>query len=213
VVESLALIEINSPLYWELRHQREPWSRQSDWVQDIVSEIIPDRSKVLELGCGQGAFANELLRRRPDLTIVGMDIAPTAIAKAKGLYPGVQFEVADVFEMKEKWKERSFDYIISIQNFEHWVPEMQVKAVWNAWTRLNVGGKFFFTGVGTDWSLDQNNYGPIMHNGSTVMMANDHHYNTWSEQSVYALFQTQKAVLVKFWRRRGKDRVIAEAEK
>lgn len=203
------MIEINSPLYWELRHQREPWPRQSDWAQDIIAEIIPGYSEVLEIGCGQGAFAYELFRRRPDLTIVGMDVSSTAIKRAKNLYDNIQFEVVDVFELKERWKGRSFDYIISIQNFEHWTPDMQVKALWNAWTRLRSGGKFFFTGVGTDWELDKNNYGLI--NGQ--MMANDHHYNIWSEQSVYDLFQTQKAKSVRFWRRRGKDRVIAEAEK
>ncbi len=210
-------LEINSPEYWELRHQREPWPRTSGWAMDIVTKQIPPGASVLEIGCGQGAFAAKLLELRPDLySVTAIDISPTAISLARESFPHViDFLVADVFELRDHLKGESYDYIISIQNFEHWRLDQQPKAMHQCWTRLNHGGKFFFTGVGKDWSLDIMNATEMEFEGKTIMAPNDYHYNNWSEQEVYDLFMIHpcRAQSVKFWRRRRKNRVIAEATK
>lgn len=204
---------INSPEYWEIRHQREPWPRTSGWVIDTVVEAIPVSASVLEVGCGQGAFADALYRKRCDIKIKGVDVAPTAISRARELYPHIKFQVADVFSFSKDLKDEEYDYIITIQNFEHWPVNIQKEAFHQMWKRLVPGGKLFFTGVGMDWDLEQMNYSPMMWNGVKIQAPNDYHYNKWSEQSVYDLFMTQKAKSVKFWRLRQKDRVVAEGEK
>ncbi len=68
--------------------------------------IIPEGSRVLELGCGDGRLLAAL---RPSVG-VGLDFAPAAIAKARKQYPELHFEVADVeqFELTET----NFDYLI-----------------------------------------------------------------------------------------------------
>jgi len=208
-------LEINSPEYWEIRHKREPWPRTSGWVLPLIASIIPEKADVLEIGCGQGAFVNALKQVRPDIKIKGIDVSPTAIdiANINYLNTGeVTFQVADVFELKKQLK-HAYNYIISIQNFEHWPIYTHKEAFHQIWTRLLPGGKFFFTGVGLDWDLSQMNYSPMEYNEKIIQTPNDFHYNKWSEQNVYDLFITQKAKSVKFWRLRGKDRVVAEAEK
>ena len=209
-------LEVNSPEYWEIRHQREPWPRTSGWVQPLLAEIVPQDAFILEIGCGQGAFAATLKKSRPDVIVKGIDCSPTAIQKAQssyGLIQGLAFQVADVFNLSRDLKDEEYEYIISIQNFEHWPVEQHKEALHQIWKRLLPGGKFFFTGVGIDWDLNQMNYGPMEYRGKIIQTPNDNHYNKWSEQAVYYLFMTQKARSVKFWRLRGKDRVIAEAEK
>ena len=208
-------LEINGPEYWEIRHRRESWPRTSAWAMDIVSEQIAPESAVLEVGCGQGAFAALLKQRRMDLDVVAIDISASAIDRAKKTYGDqVDFRVADVFTLKAQIPE-TFDYIITIQNFEHWTPDRHIPAMRSLWSRLRPGGGVFFTGVGKAWDLTQMNYGPMEYNGQAIMAPNDYHYNNWNEQEVYDLFNNHacKARHVKFWRRRGKDRVVAEATK
>ena len=206
---------INSPEYWEIRHQREEWPRTSGWVQPLLKNIVPNRANVLEVGGGQGAFSWALLNARPDLTIKCIDISPTAIERAQKLYTDVNltFQIADVFNFTRDLRNEEYDYIISIQNFEHWPMNTHKEAFHQIWKRLKPGGKFFFTGVGQDWDLNKMNYSTMNYRGNMVSIPNDYHYNKWSEQNFYDLCQTQKAKSVKFWRLRGKDRVVAEGEK
>jgi len=207
-------LEVNSPEYWEIRHQREPWPRTNGWVQPLMASIIPLGSKVLEIGCGQGAAALALTEARQDLEITGIDISPTAIQLAsRHTTSNVKFRVADVFKLTNDLRDEEYDYIITIQNFEHWPVETQKEALHQMWKRLASGGKLFFTGVGMDWDLNNMNYSIMQYNSKTIQTPNDYHYNKWSEQAVYDLFMTQKARSVKFWRLRGNDRVIAEGEK
>jgi len=209
-------LEVNSPEYWEIRHQRDDWPRQSGWVLPTIVKCVPQDARVLEIGCGQGAFAAELKKMRPDLIVKGIDISPTAIEKANknhGLGYQLRFDVADVFRLSQDLEDEEYNYIISIQNFEHWKLNTHKEALHQIWKRLMPGGRFFFTGVGEAWNLNGMNYSPMTVNGQTVNVPNDLHYNVWTEQSVYDLFQTQKATSVKFWRLRQKDRVVAEAEK
>ena len=172
-------LEVNSPIYWELRHQRDDWPRCSGWVQPTIAECIPVAANVLIVGCGQEAEATKMLELRPDIqSITGFDISPTAIEKAKALEqdPRVIFLVQDIFTLRHDWPNKYFDYAVSIQNFEHWKRETHVEAFRNVWSRIKPGGHFFFTGVGRNWSLDVTNSGPMEYEGKTYMMENDYHY-------------------------------------
>ncbi len=215
-------LEVNSPEYWEIRHQREDWPRCSSWAMDIVFEVLPRNADVLIVGCGQGMEAVKLIEHRPDFkSIVAIDISPIAIEKAKARAVGIagpqgkiaHFVVADVFDLKSL--KHTYDFIISIQNFEHWRHELQTVALHQLWKKLRPGGQFFFTGIGRSWSLDLMNYSPMEYNGEIIETPNDYHYNNWNEQDVYNLFicDAIKANNVRFYRRRGRDRVIAVATK
>lgn len=209
-------LKINSPEYWEIRHQREDWPRESGWVLPTIVESVPQDARVLEIGCGQGAFAAAFKKSRPDVVMKAVDVSPTAIEKAHRyhhLTTQIAFQVADVFNLTQDLRDEEYDYIITIQNFEHWHPSVQKEALHQMWKRLRPGGRLFFTGVGDSWDLTQMNYSPMIWEGSEIQTPNDYHYNKWSEQSVYDLFMTQKAKSVKFWRLRQKDRVVAEGEK
>jgi tRNA (cmo5U34)-methyltransferase len=44
-----------------------------------VSRLLPSGGLVLDLGCGSGRFAAHLAQRRPDVRIVGLDLADTML--------------------------------------------------------------------------------------------------------------------------------------
>lgn len=64
-------------------------------------------SKVLEIGCGPGNITKYLLQQRPDLSIVGIDLAPNMIAIAAKNNPAAEFRVMDcrdVSSLEDKYE-------------------------------------------------------------------------------------------------------------
>lgn len=52
--------------------------------------------RVMELGCGLGYFTNEIAKTGAH--VLGIDISPTAIRKARAKFPHCHFRVADVLD-------------------------------------------------------------------------------------------------------------------
>ena len=72
--------------------------------------------RILDIGCGTGVLESYLLPYSP-LQIVGVDISPGMIEKARSKYatPIVDFRCQDVRDIRGK----SFDYIIAYSVFPH----------------------------------------------------------------------------------------------
>ena len=83
-------------------------SAEVPWLQDRVPTRMDCRvaveflachspfQHVVEIGCGLGYFA-EMVRQRvqPDM-LTAFDIAPSAVAAARGLFSAIQFDVLDI---------------------------------------------------------------------------------------------------------------------
>lgn len=52
-------------------------------VSRATSRIAPENAKVFDMGCGPARYISYLARRRPDLTILGIDLAPNMLAQAE----------------------------------------------------------------------------------------------------------------------------------
>lgn len=76
------------------------------WLHRVYGYIIPKGARVLELGCGSG----DLLASLEPSYGIGLDFAPTAIAKALISHPNFHFEVMDVESLK--LGADKFDFII-----------------------------------------------------------------------------------------------------
>lgn len=87
---------------------QDPWGQSGDderlgryyaesrrRVVDEVALATGGAGVILEVGCGHGHVAARLAANLPDAVVVGLDVSPTAVARAGGLYPGLQFAVAD----------------------------------------------------------------------------------------------------------------------
>ena len=81
-------------------------------------------STVFDIGCSQGPFTARLARALPGVEIQAVDIAPTAIQKAKDKYGalGINFAVMDI--QTEYYKiEKKFDLIIMSQLMWYILPK------------------------------------------------------------------------------------------
>ena len=63
---------------------------------DFLLDLIPKNSNMLELGCGPGNVIKYFLEKRPDLDILGIDLAPEMLRKAKEINPQARFNLLDI---------------------------------------------------------------------------------------------------------------------
>jgi cyclopropane fatty-acyl-phospholipid synthase-like methyltransferase len=94
--------------YAALESQAEPWPRLAR-VRAFVANL-PDGSRVLDLGCGNGVPATREIASRHLAT--GVDISPQQIARAEVNVPCATFLCADVREVE--FAPRSFDAIVAL---------------------------------------------------------------------------------------------------
>lgn len=73
-----------------LRHPTR--AEQLDILATLVAETVPPDGLVLDLGCGTGYVAQLVLRRRPDLRLVGVDLKPEALGEAEDNIAGLGAE-------------------------------------------------------------------------------------------------------------------------
>lgn len=61
----------------------------------ICTSVKKPHAKILEIGCGPGNISKYLLSKRPDFSILGIDIAPAMIELARINNPAARFAVSD----------------------------------------------------------------------------------------------------------------------
>ena len=78
---------------------------------DVFCDAIKKQNpEVLELACGPGNITTYLLSKRPDLKILGTDLAPRMLELAQKINPTAQFQLLDCREILKLGK--SFDAIM-----------------------------------------------------------------------------------------------------
>jgi len=108
-------------------------------VMERFIRPLPRGSRVVDLGCGNGAMLRTVLR--PDLVACGIDGSVSGIDMAVKSIPNGSFFVADVTaELPARLSPGSFDAVISTETIEHVVlPRALVR---NAFDLLKPGGAF-----------------------------------------------------------------------
>ncbi len=103
----------DSNFYQEL--SKFPWYYMDwKWEHQIAFEMIPEDSKVLEIGCAGGTFLKKL--RTKQCKVVGLEKLET-ISQSE-LDPDFQFFVEDIVPFSKKFASY-FDYICAFQTLEH----------------------------------------------------------------------------------------------
>lgn len=79
----------------------------------------------LEVGCGTGNLALQLRRLRPDITVVGMDPDPRALAQAarKARRRGLEVRWDRGFAQRLPYWDGDFDHVLSAFMFHHLEPD------------------------------------------------------------------------------------------
>ncbi|TML59867.1 MAG: class I SAM-dependent methyltransferase [Actinobacteria bacterium] len=76
----------------------------------MLEQRLPERSRVLDLGCGGGGPTTRALAARHD--VVGVDISERQLERARRLVPEARFLSADATEVA--FEPESFDAVVSL---------------------------------------------------------------------------------------------------
>lgn len=90
-------------------------------VADVRAAALPAGAVVLDVGTGPGLVPEALVRACPDLSVVGIDLAPQMVARARERTrgtAGLRFEVADVTGLP--FPDASMDLVVSSLSLHHW---------------------------------------------------------------------------------------------
>ncbi len=121
-------------------------TRRHPWGGAVELPEIPQGALVLESGCGGGRMLLPLLRLRPGLEVVGLDIARSSLVPLARERPGaiVQADAAAL-----PFRDESFDAVICRHVLGH-LPEPGRRAAAVEMLRvLKGGGTLFFEGFST----------------------------------------------------------------
>lgn len=141
---------------WNAKEYKDHFSFVPSYGEDLFSLIdAPARSRVVDLGCGNGALTQKLSER--GFSVLGLDASGEMLALAKELHPGLEFRLADAtsFHLEEK-----ADVIFSNAVF-HWIDDQRALLRCIA-DNLKPGGQLVceFGGVGCAKSVhDALSYG------------------------------------------------------
>ena len=107
----------------------------------LLAEIEqrPLQGKVLVIGCGGGHDVAALADRGLDVT--GLDIAPSAIARARSNYPqhADRFVVGDLFELPSRWH-HAFDVVVEHTCLSGMPPDLRPSYAKGVRSALKPGG-------------------------------------------------------------------------
>src|SRR5215470_15099186 len=72
-----------------------------DSYREFCELLRRGRARVLDAACGPGNVSRYLMRQRPDLDLLGIDLAPRMVELARQAVPSAQFVVHDCRKLPE----------------------------------------------------------------------------------------------------------------
>ena len=96
----------------------EPVLRYHSIIAELVADLVPAGGSVLDLGCGPGQTLGEIVDRRPDLNIVGVDGDEECLRRAKERAPSAKLQIDDIQELSS-FEPGTFDAVCSSHSLEH----------------------------------------------------------------------------------------------
>jgi ubiquinone/menaquinone biosynthesis C-methylase UbiE len=94
-----------------------PFNSGSLTLKYLLEDLGKINGKVLDVGCGSGAFTEAVERHRPDLEVYGCDVSRKAIVTAKKESGNILFSVCDAENLP--FPDSSFDVVILKFVLEH----------------------------------------------------------------------------------------------
>lgn len=132
----------------------DPWSEAAHLrILSVFERLVNPRQgeRCVEMGCGTGAFSRNLVQR--GLQLVGIDICPLAVERARENIPEGRFFVQDIRE--SGLSGRSIDIAVFSGVLHHFpLREDRAAALREAFRLLKPGGRLF--------SYDPNSFSPAM---------------------------------------------------
>jgi cyclopropane fatty-acyl-phospholipid synthase-like methyltransferase len=123
-------------------------------IEEIARQLRPG-SRVLDLGCGAGVPTSKFLVEC-GFEVIGMDVSPRQIERARELVPTATFVVRDMRELAAG--ELAVDAVVALYSVFH-VPREEHARIYRVLrSLLLVGGLFLLIGGGDDWEGTENDF-------------------------------------------------------
>lgn len=121
-----------------------------DTLNIFCNSIIRERAAVLDVACGPGNITKYLLSKRPDLNIMGTDLAPNMIALAAANNPEAKFQLMDCRQIIKLNK--LYDGIICGFCLPYLSKEEAVQLIADAAKLMNKGGVLYISTMEDDYN-------------------------------------------------------------
>lgn len=122
-------------------------SRYAPSLQAFL-DLLPQGAGVLELACGPGNVTRHLLQRRPDLKVLGTDLAPAMLDIARAVNPDATFERLD--QRAARTLRRRFHGIVCAFGLPYLSAEEAVAVIADASAMLHPGGALYLSTMEED---------------------------------------------------------------
>ena len=109
-------------------------------------ELLPEgRAQVLDAACGPGNVSRYLMAQRPELALLGIDLAPRMVELAREAVPSAEFAVHDCRHLGDL--KRHFDGIICAFGLPYLSPEEAAAFIRAAEGTLEPGGVLYLSAM------------------------------------------------------------------
>lgn len=116
----------------------------------LCAAISKQNASVLEIACGPGNVTQYLLNQRPDLQILGTDLAPKMLALARQNNPHAKFQLLDGRAISQL--QQQYDAIVCGFFLPYLTKEEAIQFIADAATILRAGGVLFVSTMEDDYS-------------------------------------------------------------
>ena len=94
----------------ERLHELHAAGRRLRVLADALAPLLPETGRVLDVGCGDGRLAEQVLARRPRLAMEGIEVKPRA---------GARIPVAGFDGRHVPFADETFDAAVVVDTFHH----------------------------------------------------------------------------------------------
>jgi len=120
-------------------------TQYNDSYREFCDLLTEGRAQVLDAACGPGNVSRYLMARRPDLDLLGIDLAPRMVELAREAVPSSQFAVHDCRHLGDL--NRRFDGIICAFGLPYLSPEEVTAFIGAAEDVLDSGGVLYLSAM------------------------------------------------------------------
>ncbi len=113
----------SDPYTVELNYESDFHQRRIQCTLDLITQVanhLPDKLRILDLGCGQGHITSKIHTNFPNSEVLGLDYSVSAIEYAVTHYPNIEFAVGNAYNLP--YSENYFDIVVCNNIWEH-VPD------------------------------------------------------------------------------------------
>ncbi|MDX2173161.1 MAG: class I SAM-dependent methyltransferase [Bacteroidota bacterium] len=135
--------------YYDLLYKDKNYETETNYVEGLIKEYVPNASTILELGCGTGIHASKFAKK--DFKVLGIDRSETMLQHAKmlksklpdSISQNLTFSIGDI---RSFFTEQKFDIVIALFHVMSYMTSDNdlTQAIQTAKKHLNKNGVFIF---------------------------------------------------------------------